>query len=53
MVNNHHEWGKALGKITGNGSVVIYFSPFGRADYIKFQSFEELAKWEKDQNNGR
>tara|TARA_R110002020_G_scaffold140625_1_gene312272 strand:+ start:161 stop:331 length:171 start_codon:yes stop_codon:yes gene_type:complete len=49
MTNSHKEWKTALGSLRGgNGGVVIYFSPFGRTDYIKFESFEELTKWEQE-----
>jgi len=54
MTNSHKEWKTALGTFKkGNGGVVIFFSPFGRTDYIKFESFAELTKWEQEQNNGR
>ena len=52
MTNSHKEWKAALGTFKkGNGGVVIFFSPFGRTDYIKFESFEKLTKWEQEQNN--
>ena len=54
MVNNHHEWGKALGKIESNGSnkgVHIWYSPHGSEEWIEFESWEKLREWEKDKNN--
>ena len=50
MVNSHKEWKTALGTLKGgNGGMVIYYSPYGRTDYIKFESWEKLREWE--QNN--
>lgn len=55
MTNSHKEWKTALGSFKKglNGGAVIYYSPYGRTDYIKFESFAELTKWEQEQNNGR
>ena len=55
MTNSHKEWKTALGSFKKglNGRAVIYYSPYGRTDYIKFESFAELTKWEQEQNNGR